>query len=169
MKGIEMKAYSEEFVEVVNRFWDKLSLFVGSSVANVEEGAEVGAALCVLSEHSSVYGSCYEKYCNHVLPKIVCLCGSTRFVDEFAMHNIEETLKGNIVLTVGCGSTSAVALLMPVKAKEKLDELHKRKIDLCDEVLVLNVGGYIGTSTASEIAYAESLGKVVRYVEANSQ
>jgi cell division protein FtsB len=49
--------------------------------------------------------------------------------------------------------------------KIALDELHKRKIDLADEVLVLNVGGYIGESTRSEIEYARKLGKPVRYLE----
>ena len=102
-------------------------------------------------------------------PTIVCLCGSTRFMDAFHKANREESLKGRIVLTVEIvaydGSTD------PQRAnpeqKRKLDELHFRKIDLCDEVLVINVGGYIGDSTRSEIAYARSLGKKVRWLEHN--
>ena len=52
--------------------------------------------------------------------------------------------------------------------KLALDELHKRKIDLADEVFVLNVGGYIGSSTRSEIEYAEAHGKPVTYLEAGA-
>ena len=51
-------------------------------------------------------------------------------------------------------------------AKERLDVLHLRKIDLADEVLILNVGGYIGKSTRKELDYALSQGKPVRYLEA---
>jgi hypothetical protein len=91
------------------------------------------------------------------MPKIVCLCGSAQFMYAYHYHNHFETLAGNIVLTVGCfGGVTEVQ-------KQQLDELHKRKIDLCDEILVLNVGEYIGESTASEIQYAESIGKKVRY------
>jgi hypothetical protein len=45
--------------------------------------------------------------------------------------------------------------------------MHLRKIDLADEVFVVNVGGYIGTSTRREIEYAGKTGKVVRYLEEN--
>lgn len=106
-------------------------------------------------------------------PKIVCLCGSTRFYQEFQVANYEETMAGRIVLSVGfypdstqhhetVGLTNAG---YPMSKKAELDELHLRKIDLADEVLVLNVGGYIGESTQREIAYAEAHGKPVRYLE----
>ena len=49
--------------------------------------------------------------------------------------------------------------------KEMLDDMHKRKIDMADEIFVINVGGYIGESTRSEIAYAEKTGKKVNYLE----
>lgn len=97
-------------------------------------------------------------------PRIVCLCGSTRFSEAFREANLRETLAGNIVLTIGCDMKSDDALGLPSNAKEKLDELHKRKIDLCDEVLVLNVGGYIGESTHSEVKYAAYLGRKIRYL-----
>ncbi len=100
-------------------------------------------------------------------PTVVCLCGSTRFYDEFLKANYEETMAGRIVLSVG---------FSPLKEhrqesgctpeqKTKLDELHKRKIDLADEVLILNVGGYIGESTRSELDYAHINTKHVRYLE----
>ena len=51
------------------------------------------------------------------------------------------------------------------KVKESLDELHLRKIDLADEVFILNVGGYIGDSTRSELDYARAQGKPVKFLE----
>lgn len=106
---------------------------------------------------------------NHYTPTVVCLCGSTRFMEAFQQANLSETLAGRIVLSVGCNTKSDVDLLaageMTPALKAELDELHKRKIDLADEVLVLNVGGYIGESTRSEVEYALAHGKVVRWLE----
>lgn len=97
-------------------------------------------------------------------PTKVCLCGSTRFKEAYIEANKTETLKGNIVLSVGLyGHEEKIDMDGPIKAM--LDELHLRKIDFSDEILVLNVGGYIGSSTSKEIAYALSQGKKVRYLE----
>ena len=104
-------------------------------------------------------------------PRIVCLCGSTRFGATFEAAQFDETLAGKIVLTIGCNMKSDADLFRDYSAgaresiKAMLDELHLRKIDLADEVLILNVGGYIGESTARELAYAEKLGKAIRYLE----
>jgi hypothetical protein len=98
-------------------------------------------------------------------PVIVCLCGSTRFSQAFQQANLRETLNGNIVLTIGCDTKSDEALQLPSETKQRLDELHLRKIDLADEILVLNVGGYIGQSIRREIGYARKLGKRVRWWE----
>jgi hypothetical protein len=103
-------------------------------------------------------------------PIIVCLCGSTRFSQEFRDANLRETLGGKIVLTVGCDTKTDLEVfhnLNPYdfgKVKERLDELHKRKIDLADEILVLDVDGYIGSSTKSELEYAQAHGKRVRFL-----
>lgn len=110
------------------------------------------------------------------IPNIVCLCGSTRFYHQFQKSNFEETMKGNIVLSVGffanadpkdflMKSEHGEDIGITPEQKEMLDELHKRKIDLADEILVLNVGGYIGKSTASEINYAKIKAKKIRYLE----
>ena len=99
-------------------------------------------------------------------PAIVCLCGSTRFSDAFRKANLEETLAGKIVLTIGCDFKSDDALNLTIEDKNRLDELHFRKIDLSGEILVLNVDGYIGESTRNEINYAISKGKKIRYREA---
>ena len=103
-------------------------------------------------------------------PIIVCLCGSTRFSDAFIKAFLDETLEGKIVLTVGNDwrDNRQWQEIDPQK-KIMLDELHKRKIDLANEVLILNVDGYIGESTRSEIAYADKLGKVIRYLEGGEQ
>lgn len=106
-----------------------------------------------------------------VRPKIVCLCGSTRFYDAFQQANYDLTMEGVIVLSVGFyphateehGHGEGVG--HDGVEKVALDELHKRKIDLADEVLVLNVGGYVGGSTRSEIEYAHRIGRPVLYLE----
>jgi hypothetical protein len=98
-------------------------------------------------------------------PTIVCLCGSTRFLQEFREANFRETMAGKIVLSIGCDTKSDGGLQLTAEDKDKLDVLHKQKIDLADEILVLNVGGYIGPSTRSEIGHAEKTGKSIRYLE----
>jgi len=100
----------------------------------------------------------------------VCLCGSTRFKDAFDDANYRETMAGRIVLSVGffmhaTGNRHGEGVGATPEQKIALDALHLRKIELADEVLVLNVGDYIGDSTGREIAYAHSLGKPVRYLE----
>lgn len=107
-------------------------------------------------------------------PKIICLCGSTRFKDAFDEANYQETMNGNIVLSVGffihaTGNKHGESIGATLEQKIALDELHKRKIDLADEIFVMNVGGYIGSSTRSEIEYAEAHNKSVRYLESLSQ
>lgn len=99
-------------------------------------------------------------------PKIVCLCGSTRFKQAFIDANFQQTMLGNIVLSVGWfnHADSHVYTLTP-EEKALADRVYKDKIALADEVFVLNVGGYIGESTASEIAHAERLDKPIRYLE----
>ncbi len=101
-------------------------------------------------------------------PIIVCLCGSTRFIDTFKEAARRETLAGKIVLTVSDIITYN-GVTDPQRAnpeqKAMLDELHLRKIDLAHEILVLNVGGYIGESTSREIQYAQDNGKIIRYLE----
>jgi hypothetical protein len=100
-------------------------------------------------------------------PQVVCLCGSTRFHEAFAKAQLSETIEGRIVLSVGCHNASdeQLGIAQDSDVKKQLDELHLRKIDMCDQILVLNVNGYVGSSTANEIAYAKSKGKLIRYLE----
>lgn len=97
-------------------------------------------------------------------PKIVCLCGSTRFSDAFREANLVLTLSGEIVLTVGCDFKSDDAIGLAETVKQELDELHLRKIDLADYVYILNVDGYIGSSTQRELAYAMATGKPTQFL-----
>ena len=104
-----------------------------------------------------------------IKPKIVCLCGSTRFRDEFQLANYEESIKGNIVLSVGFyphrpETIHTEELGCTPEQKIEQDKLHKYKIDLADEVLVINVGGYIGESTRGEIDHAIATNTPVRYL-----
>jgi hypothetical protein len=99
-------------------------------------------------------------------PVIVCLCGSTRFGNFFRAANYELTLRGEIVLSIGCDTKSDEGLGITDEQKIMLDELHKRKIDMADYVLVVSdKSGYFGDSTSSEIQYAVEHGKPVRYAE----
>lgn len=101
--------------------------------------------------------------------KIITLCGSTRFKDEFLKAQKDLTLNVISVGLFGHSGDSEVWENMDegtlTKTKEMLDDMHKRKIDLSDEIFVINVGGYIGESTKSEIEYAKATGKKVNYLE----
>ena len=104
--------------------------------------------------------------------KVITLCGSTRFKDEFMKAQRDLTLKGNIVISVGLFGHAGDAEVWEsmdegtyTKTKLMLDDMHKRKIDMADEIFVINVNGYIGESTKSEIEYAKKTGKVINYLE----
>jgi len=97
--------------------------------------------------------------------KVITLCGSTRFKDAFMETQKRLTLEGNIVISVGLFGHSGDNEVWTKGIKEMLDDMHLRKIDLADEIFVINVGGYIGSSTKTEIEYAEKTGKPVRYLE----
>ena len=99
--------------------------------------------------------------------KVITLCGSTRFKDAFLETQKRLTLEGNIVISVGLFGHSGDDEVWTEGTKEMLDDMHKRKIDMADEIYVINVGGYIGSSTRSEIDYAKATGKTVRYLEKN--
>jgi len=115
-------------------------------------------------------------------PKIICFCGSVRFSTEMMIVSWEYAKAGYIVLSwnvlpdcyfkthpESAGDDQAgIHAAEKEGVREILDELHKRKIDLADEVLVINIGGYVGDSTKSEIRYAIDHGKPVRWLEPDS-
>lgn len=104
--------------------------------------------------------------------KVITLCGSTRFKDAFLEAQKQLTLDGNIVISVGLFGHSGDNEVWEgmdedtlTKTKLMLDDMHKRKIDMSDEIYVINVGGYIGDSTRSEIEYAKRIRKDIQYLE----
>jgi len=96
--------------------------------------------------------------------KVITLCGSTKFREEFMAEQKRLTLEGNIVISVGLFGHSGDTEVWLEETKTMLDDMHKRKIDMADEIFVINVGGYIGESTKSEIEYAIKTGKLVKYL-----
>lgn len=100
--------------------------------------------------------------------KVITLCGSTKFKEEFIKAQKELSLKGNIVISVGLfgHADGDYSTVLTDEIKIMLDDMHKRKIDMSDEIFVINKGGYIGSSTRSEIEYAISTSKTVNYLEA---
>ena len=97
--------------------------------------------------------------------KVITLCGSTKFKQQFLEVQKKLTLEGNIVISVGLFGHSGDNEVWSEGTKQMLDDMHKRKIDMADEIFVINVGGYIGDSTRSEIEYAKANDKKVRYLE----
>ncbi len=93
---------------------------------------------------------------------IITLCGSMNFEEEFIKMQEKLTLQGNIVFTPNfCIKKDKITL----DTKKMLDEIHKQKIDMSNEIYVINCGGYIGESTKSEIEYAKANGKKISYLE----
>lgn len=134
-------------VSILREVYNALCEPVGNSFDEYRLGAELHAI---------------ESYLATPRPKIVCLCGSTKFKRQYEEANRQETLAGNVVLSVGFfNHTDSLAITEEIKLCA--DALHFRKIDLADEILVIDNGGYIGESTANEIAYAQKLGKRIRY------
>ena len=101
--------------------------------------------------------------------KVITLCGSTKFKDAFMEAQKRLTLEGNIIISVGMFGHSGDDEVWTEGTKAMLDDMHKRKIDMADEIYVINVGGYIGESTKSEIEYARKNGKGVRFLEERLQ
>ena len=97
--------------------------------------------------------------------KIITLCGSTKFKDDFLREQKRLSLEGNIVISVGMFGHSGDNEAFSAETKLMLDDMHKRKIDLADEIFVINKNGYIGSSTKSEIEYAIKTNKKVNYME----
>lgn len=106
------------------------------------------------------------------MPKIICLCGSTRFTNEMLVIQWNFTKQGFVVLSWCALPDSYFTGIDKAHigdqegVKKIVDEVHFRKIDLCDEVFIVNIGGYIGESTTNEIKYAVTHHKLVKFLEA---
>ena len=103
--------------------------------------------------------------------EVITLCGSTKFKDDFIKMQESLTLSGCIVISVGLfgHADDKFGTIITPEVKEMLDDIHKRKIDISDGIYVINVGGYIGDSTRSEIEYAKRTGKDIQYLESNER
>ena len=141
-----------------------------------DELAEIEATTVPSGQYLDVVAQCDKLHAEFErgklpdgFPKIICLCGSSRFISELAITGWELEKKGYIALGLHLLPRRYTDLpdhLAEAQGvKETMDELHKRKIDLADEVLILNIGGYIGESTRSELEYARAHGKPVRFIE----
>lgn len=97
--------------------------------------------------------------------KVITPCGSTKFKEQYLEAQKRLTLEGNIVISVGLFGHSGDDEVWAEDTKAMLDDIHNRKMNMADEIFVIHVGGYIGESTRNEIAYAESQGIDVRYLE----
>lgn len=93
--------------------------------------------------------------------RVITLCGSVKFKDEFLIIQKKLSLEGNIVISVGFFDNE----VLEEKEVAMLKDMHKRKIDMADEIFVINKGGYIGESTKLEIEYAIKNNKKVNYLE----
>jgi len=105
--------------------------------------------------------------------KVICLCGSTRFPDAHRMAEMHETMLGNVVIPLamfGHADQPVGARFLTsdgdedTAGKRLIDGVHFRKIEMADEILVVNVGGYVGSSTLREIKHAQNQGKPVRWL-----
>lgn len=85
-----------------------------------------------------------------------------KFKDDFLREQKRLTLEGNIVLTP---NMFLIAEEITEDIKKMLDDMHKRRIDMADEIFVINKNGYVGSSTKSEIEYAKKLGKKINFME----
>ena len=97
-------------------------------------------------------------------PEVVCLCGSTRFKEQFREEEERLERAGKAVLSVGFFA-HADDVDLSDEEKNRLDRLHKRKVEMAHRVHVVNPGGYVGGSTAEEIEHAEALGREVTYYD----
>lgn len=96
--------------------------------------------------------------------KVITLCGSTKFKETFENVQKDLTLQGNVIFSLDFFSKSDNISITP-DLEKLLFEIHLQKIDMSDEIFVINVDGYIGESTKKEIEYAKQKGKTVTYLE----
>jgi hypothetical protein len=106
-------------------------------------------------------------------PKVITLCGSSRFPDAFHIANAHLSMLGHVVISLGlyghADKPEGARFLTSdgneqTAEKRNLDQLHYRKIDISDGIFVINVGGYVGLSTRREIEYARGLGKSIEWL-----
>ena len=149
--------FEERIQELKDALWKSYSV---EKEARLSECQRMLIVINALSEESTAPMTGIGKRM-----KVIILCGSTRFKEQFLEQQKRLTLEGNVVISVGLFGHSGDEEVWKPGTKEMLDKMHLQKIDMADEIFVINVGGYIGESTRREIAHAEQTGKPVRYLE----
>ena len=149
--------FEERIQELKDSLWKSYSV---EKEARLSECQRMLIVINALSEESTAPMTGIGKRM-----KVITLCGSTRFKEQFLEQQKRLTLEGNVVISVGLFGHSGDEEVWKPGMKEMLDKMHLQKIDMADEIFVINVGGYIGESTKREIAHAEQSGKSVRYLE----
>ena len=149
--------FEERIQELKDSLWKSYSV---EKEARLSECQRMLIVINALSEESTAPMTGIGKRM-----KVITLCGSTRFKEQFLEQQKRLTLEGNVVISVGLFGHSGDEEVWKPGTKEMLDKMHLQKIDMADEIFVINVGGYIGESTRREIAHAEQSGKSVRYLE----
>ena len=149
--------FEERIQELKDALWKSYSV---EKEARLSECQRMLIVINALSEESTAPMTGIGKRM-----KVITLCGSTRFKEQFLEQQKRLTLEGNVVISVGLFGHSGDEEVWKPGMKEMLDKMHFQKIDMADEIFVINVGGYIGESTKREIAHAEQTGKPVRYLE----
>lgn len=141
---------------------ERASYLIGNPGANIS-----GSTDCACDEwqrdYKSFLSTLPEEKEEKKGGKIICYCGSLRFKEQFQEMELRSLNEGNIALLPCCMFVDIERKFGKVGYKEKADEIHKRKIDLADEVYIINPGGYVGESTRNEIEYAQSKGKRIKY------
>jgi len=162
MNTEELKPYSLDRISLAQEIRDALKTRGYWVPEQYPYGPDLITAVCKALDARTPSTEGMEKVNK---PEVICLCGSTRFVEWFSKMNLHFTLQGKIVLSIGCDTKSDDALGLTEEDKADLNELHLRKIDIADRVFVINIDGYIGDSTRREIEYAENIGKPIGYLE----
>ena len=139
--------FEERIQELKDSLWKSYSV---EKEARLSECQRMLIVINALSEESTAPMTGIGKRM-----KVITLCGSTRFKDQFLEQQKRLTLEGNVVISVGLFGHSGDEEVWKPGTKEMLDKMHLQKIDMADEIFVINVGGYIGESTRREIAHAE--------------
>lgn len=170
-KRDEVEQLQRKFLE--QRGWKRKCDFPGS-VWLFTRKLEDGRTICVDESTAIFIEDAHDSYdCGPMptRPAIVCLCGSTKFIEQMAIKAWEFEKAGAIALSChllpdsygAAGHHQAEA----EGVADAMDALHLHKIDIADKIFVINVGGYIGDSTRREIEYATKHGKLVEYLEPN--
>ncbi|MEU4674472.1 hypothetical protein AB0F91_42575 [Amycolatopsis sp. NPDC023774] len=159
--GISPTEWARRNFQTEQRFGDACGCFDDRCIGHHHDVDDACGCLSALLEQEG------ELVMSHAdRPLVVCLCGSTRFMDAIAHVAQLETLAGRIVVRpeVVSSTRSSEGVVLDTEAKTALDRLHRAKIRLADEVVFVAPGGYMGPSTRAELAYALDLGKPIRMV-----